>query len=220
MTDEPAPSYRKPASGPEPVSRHERAAFDALVAQSLPTVRASAQAWRNGLTALIGLVTAGVAIQGRTTAAELSPGWRAGITVLIGAGLAAAVVGLWHALGAEAGTRAAPLTLADIHARHASVAAYQVALAKSAGQRLSRARTAVAVSIALLLTGVIATWWAPPIPSEPPAYVRVTDQHGTTCGTLLSADGGQVRLEVAGSHDPAVIALTGVTNLAVVAACP
>lgn len=220
MTTDPEGSHRKPAAGPEPVSRSERAAFESLVRESLPAVRASAQAWRNGLTALITLATAGVVIQGRTTAADLTSPWRTAITVLIGGGLAAAVIGLWQALSAEAGTRTTSLTLSEIHARHASVLAYQVALANHAGRRLRRARDAVAVALAFLLAGVIATWWAPANEPVPPAYVTVTDRQGTRCGAVLSADGGQLRLAVAGSHDPVGIPLADVTNLAVVARCP
>ena len=211
---------RKPATGPEPVSTAERAAFDTLVRESLPGVRASAQAWRNGLAALITLATAGVFIQGRTATADLTAGWRAAVTALIGGGLVAAVVGLWQALSAEAGTRTATQTLADIHARHASVLAYQVALAGAAGASLRRARTAVAAALGLLLAGATLTWWAPAEPAAPPAYVQVTTADDATCGELSTADGGLLRLTVAGAHEQVVIPLAAVRNLAVVTSCP
>jgi hypothetical protein len=161
-----------------------------------------------------------VFLQGRTATAALSPGWRAAVTALIGGGLVAAVVGLWQALSAEAGTRTATETLAGIHARHASVLAYQVAQARAAGASLRHARNAVAAALALLLAGVALTWWAPPAPPTPPAYLQVTTADGATCGKLSTADGGQIRLTVAGAHEPAVIPLAAVRNLAVVAACP
>ncbi|MFY1655087.1 hypothetical protein ACN27J_29930 [Solwaraspora sp. WMMB762] len=45
--------------------------------------------------------------------------------------------------------------MADIHNRHASVEAYQVALANRAGGRLHRARIALGVSLALLIAGAL-----------------------------------------------------------------
>ena len=164
----PAARFRLPAKAPEPVSDAERAAFAQLARESLPAVRASAQSWRNGLTALVSLAAAGVFVQGRSATADLTTTWRGVVTVLIGGGLVAAGIGLWYALAAEAGGRAAPLTLADIHARHASVEAYQVALANRAARRLHRARFALGVSLALLITGALVTWWAPAAPSASP----------------------------------------------------
>ncbi|MDQ3152790.1 MAG: plasmid pRiA4b ORF-3 family protein [Actinomycetota bacterium] len=72
---------------------------------SLPAVRASAEAWRSGLTAFLTLVTTEVIIKGRDTTAGLPTSWRVLVTVLIGGGLALAVAGLWRVLAAQAGTR-------------------------------------------------------------------------------------------------------------------
>jgi hypothetical protein len=220
MNSPPAAGSNPPPTGPEPVNQAEKEAFAALVDASLPAVRASAQAWRNGLTALITLVTTSIILKGRDTTADLTTGWRLAITLTIGGGLAAAGWGLWQALAAEAGTRTSPLTLAEIHAEHASVAAYQVALAITAGQRLQAARNTVAVALALLLTGVLLAWWAPTAPATPSAYLEVTYLHQTSCGILQSADGGQLRLTTPGIHNPIVTSLTTITNLAVVPKCP
>jgi hypothetical protein len=180
VTTSPASSGQQPPTAPEPVSRAEREAFASLVADSLPAVRASAQSWRNGLTALITLVATGIVIKGRDTTAGLSTGWRLAITLSIGAGLAVAAWGLWHALAAEAGTHTRLKTLADIHDQHASVAAYQVALASIAGRRLQTARNAVALSLALLLTGVFLTWWAPAPPASSSPHPKVAHLAGQT----------------------------------------
>lgn len=101
----------------------------------------------------------------------------------------------------------------------ASVAVYQVALANTADQRLQVARNTVAVALALLLTGILLTWWAPAAPVSPPAYLQVTQAHDTRCGALQSADGGQLRLLMPGAHHSTVIPLTTITNLAVVTGC-
>jgi len=205
---------------PRPVSAADREAFDALAKESLPAVRSMAAAWRTGLTALITLVTTGIILKGRADTTNLALPWRIAVTVAIGAGLALAILGLWHALAAEVGARTRLHTLDEIRAQYASVQAYQVGQAAAAGRRLQAARTLVAAALGLLLTGVLLTWWAPAAPTKPPAYLKITRPGGTVCGTLNSADGGILRLTIAGAHAPVTIPLTTVTNLAVTPTCP
>jgi hypothetical protein len=216
----PTPSPEAPAGRPRPVSPADHDAFDALVKDSVSSVRSMAAAWRTGLTALITLVTTGIVITGRTATTSLAVPWRAAITAAIGGGLALALVGLWLALAAEVGARVRLQTLDDIRAHHASVQAYLVGQAAAASRRLQTARTVVGIALGLLITGVLLTWWAPAAPASPPAYLEVTSHGGTVCGTLRSADGGVLRLSVPGAHQPAAILLTMVTNIAVVAGCP
>lgn len=204
-----------------PISRADREAFDGLVKDSLPAVRSMVAAWRTGLTGLITLVTTGIILTGRTVTTELAPTWRAAITLTVGTGLALAIVGLWHTLAAEVGARIRLQSLDDIRTRYASVQAYQVGLAAAAGRRLQTARTLVAAALGLLLTGILLTWWAPAAPTDPPAYLKVTRSGGgIVCGVLASADGGTVRVAVAGAHDPTLIPLSTITNLAVTTTCP
>lgn len=177
-------------------------------------------AWRTGLTALITLVTTGIIITGRTATTTLAVPWRIAVTLAIGAGLALAIVGLWHTLAAEVGARTRLRTLDDIRADYASVQAYQVGQAAAAGRRLQAARTLVALALGLLLTGVLLTWWAPTAPATPPAYLKVTRPGGIVCGILNSADGGTLRLTVAGVHEAVAIPLATITNLAVTPTCP
>jgi hypothetical protein len=215
---------RRPTRGPSPFDLAERDAFAAMSAASLDAVRSSAETWRNGLSAFITLVTTGVVIKGRDTTNALSTEWRTLLTALIGGGLLAAIVGLWQALGAQAGTRPRATTLSAVHSRYGSVAAYKVALANAAAVRLRRAQYLVATALALLLASIVVTWWAPDDSgdksgSDKPVYLKVSHQGGTSCGALRSADGGMVRLKVPGRHEPAVIALTKVTNVEVVRAC-
>jgi hypothetical protein len=215
------PAVSPPSAGrPRPVSAADREAFDALAKEALPSVRSMAAAWRTGLTALITLVTTGIILKGRTDTTSLALPWRIAVTLAIGAGLALAILGLWHALAAEAGARARLHTLDDIRADYASVQAYQVGQAAAAGRRLQTARTVAAAALGLLLAGVLLTWWAPTAPASPPAYLKVTRPGGTACGTLQSADGGVLRLTVAGAHQPVAIPLTTVTNLAITPTCP
>ena len=209
-----------PVGRPRPVSSADREAFDALVKESLPAVRSMVAAWRTGLTALVTLVTTGIIVTGRTATTALAVPWRIAVTLAIGTGLALAIVGLWHTLAAEVGARTRLRTLDDIRADYASVQAYQVGQAAAAGRRLQAARTLVAVALGLLLTGVLLTWWAPTAPATPPAYLKVTRPGGIVCGILSSADGGTLRLTVAGVYEPVAIPLATVTNLAVTPTCP
>jgi hypothetical protein len=210
---------RKPAAPPSKNDLAERDRYAKAAAASLANVRTSAQTWRTGLTAFITLVTTGVVIKGRGATADLDANWRTLITVLIGGGLLLAVVGLWQALAAEAGTDPKKQTLQDIRAIHGSLDNYEVFLAGTASRRLQWGIRAVAVAVAFLLLGIAATWWAPTATPSPPAYLRVTSEGVLTCGTLQSADGGQLRLIVTGSHEPVVVPLAKVTNLGVTATC-
>ncbi len=209
-----------PADRLGPVSTADREAFDALAKEALPAVRSMAAAWRTGLTALITLVTTGIILKGRTDTTNLTLPWRIAVTMAIGAGLALAIMGLWHALAAEVGARTRLHTLDDIRKKYASVQAYQVGQAAAAGRRLQTARILVAAALGLFLIGILLTWWAPAAPATPPAYLNVTRPGGTVCGTLNSADGGILRLTVTGAYQTVAISLTTVTNLAVTPTCP
>jgi hypothetical protein len=183
------PAYRprKPSTTPSEGSLAERDAFAALARQSLPEVRASAEAWRNGLTAFLALVTTGVIIKGRDTTAGLPTAWRVAITVLIGGGLALAVAGLWQVLAAQARTRYRLSTRQDIRRTYGAVEAYEVAVADEAADKLGAGRRLVVAALISLLTGVGVSWWAPAAPTQPRAYLRVADNNAIVCGVLRSA---------------------------------
>jgi hypothetical protein len=218
MTAGPAPLARKPAQAPSRSDLDERDRYARLTAASVDTVRGSAQAWRNGLTAFITLVTTAVVFQGRDTTAGLATGWRTAITVLIGGGLLLAVLGLWQALAAEAGTDPELQTLQDIRAAHGTLAAYEVHLAATAARRLQWGRWAVAGAITALLTGIALTWWAPATSSS--AYVSVTHGPAVTCGVPQPSGTGGLRLAIQGNADPVTIPFSQITGLAPTASCP
>jgi len=217
--DGPVYRPRKPSSAPSQGSLAERDAFTALARQSLPEMRASAEAWRNGLTAFLALVITGVIIKGRDTTAGLPTLWRVLVTVLIGGGLALAVAGLWRVLAAQAGTRYRLSTRRDIRRTYGSVEAYQVAVADRAIDDLDVGRRLVLAALASLLIGVSLSWWAPSVPTNPPAYLKVTYHNTSTCGALHSAGNGQIQLTATDKPDPITIPLTEITNLTGVAAC-
>ena len=220
MTEGPAPQARKPSQAPSRSDLDERDRYARLTAGSMDTVRGSAQAWRTGLTAFITLVTTGVVIKGRDTTAGLTSSWRTVITVLIGGGLLLAVLGLWQALAAEAGTDPKKQTLQDIHAVHGTLTTYEVYLAAKAVRRLQWGRRAVVAAVTLLLAGIAATWWAPAAASPPSTNVMVTRGHAVTCGVLRSASTGSLHLIVRGSPDPVIIPFSQITSLAPTTTCP
>ncbi len=213
------PPARRPAAPPSPSDLKERDRYATLTSESLVTVRASAQTWRNGLAAFITLVTTGVVIEGRDNTAGLTAGWRIVVTALIAGGLALAVVGLWQALAAEAGTGIQIQTLEGIRARYLTLDAYQVSLAVNAAHRLQRGRYAVVGALACLLAGVIVTWWAPGQAAAPPAYVQVTYGGKTICGPLQTASHGQLELIPLGTQQLATVPFTRITSLTLTTAC-
>jgi hypothetical protein len=139
---------------------------------------------------------------------------------MIGGGLLLAVLGLWQALAAEAGTDPKKQTLQDIRAVHGTLTAYEVYLAGKAAHRLQWGRRAVAGAVTLLLAGIAATWWAPAPAPSPPAYITVAHGHIVTCGILQPAGPGQLRLTDPGSHNPITIPFSEITSLAPSTACP
>ena len=220
MTVRPMPRARKPAEAPSKTDLDERDRYAKLTAGSMDIVRGSARIWGTGLTAFITLVTTGVVIKGRDTTAGLGSGWRTLVTVMIGGGLLLAVLGLWQALAAEAGTDPKKQTLQDIRAVHGTLATYEVYLAAKAARRLQWGRRAVAGAVMLLLAGIAVTWWAPATALSPPAYITVAHGHALTCGILQSVGAGQLRLTAHGSLSAVTIPFSQITNLVLTTACP
>ena len=214
------PPARLPDSAPTASGLGDRDRYATVTAGSLDAVRASAKAWRNGLAAFLTLVTTGVIIKGRDTAGDLATGWRAVITILIGGGLALAIVGLWQALGAEAGTNVKPEDLDDIRRENTTLDLYLVRLARDAARRLQRGRYTVAGALICLLAGVIVTWWAPAQPAAPPAYLKVARGSVITCGTPRGTSHGMLRLSPPGGQPVVSIPLAQITGMTVTASCP
>jgi len=219
--DDGTPTYRprKPSGPPSEGSLAERDAFTVLTRQSLPEVRASAETWRNGITAFLTLVTTAMIIKGQDTIAGLPTSWRVLVTVLIGGGLAFAVAGLWRVLAAQAGNRYRVSTRQYIRRKYGTVDAYQLAVADQAIDDLDTGRRLVVAALVFLLGGIAVSWWAPPAPANPSSYLNVISPTATICGTLRSADNGQIRLNVTGYHDPITIPFAQITNFTVVSTC-
>jgi hypothetical protein len=220
MTTSPIPRARKPAQAPSKADLDERDRFAKLTAGSVDTVRGSAQAWRTGLAAFITLVTTGVIIKGPSSIVGIATSWRVAVTVLIAGGLLLAVVGLWLALAAEAGTDPKKQTLQDIRAAYGTLIGYEVYLAAKSADRLQWGRRVVAAAVLLLLAGIGVTWWAPAAAPSVLDYIAVTHGHVITCGTLQKAGAGKLVLSVDGNHNQVVIPFGQITSLTPATACP
>lgn len=216
-TTPPNPQHPPRPQPPTPESIADRAAFASLVDNSLDHAQSTAEKWRTGLASLVTIATTALILKGPEQSSDLSTGWRIPITALLAAGLVVAIVGLWLALSAAAGTPATK-TYESITRDYGSVKAYQVAEASASARLLRHARSTVVASLALFIAGMVTWWWAPapPTGSSP---VSVTTKTGTTCGTLTSGDGGTLHVAVAGADAPVPIPLSQVTNLRVVASC-
>jgi hypothetical protein len=204
------PLPRLPAAPPSPRDLEERDRYATLTSESLTTVRQSAQTWRNGLAAFITLVTTGVIIKGRDNTAALTVGWKIGVTILIGGGLALAVVGLWQALIAEAGTGIQVQTLEEIRADYLTLDAYQVSLAVKAANRLQWGRYVVVGALVFLMAGVVVTWWAP-------AHVT---RKMTICGTLHAGGNGTFTPAPINAEHLTSVPFNGSGSLTLTTPCP
>jgi hypothetical protein len=203
------PLPRLPTAPPSPRDLDERDRYATLTSESLATVRKSAQTWRNGLAAFITLVTTGVVIKGRDNTAALTVGWKIAVTLLIGGGLALAVVGLWQALVAEAGTGIQVQTLEEIRADYLTLDAYQVSLAIKAANRLQSGRYVVVGALVCLMAGVVVTWWAP---------ANVTGKK-TICGTLQAGGQGTVSPVPISAEHPTSVPFSGSGSLTLTTPC-
>ena len=156
-----SPKARRPQRAPTRQELAERDVYADRTARSVEAIRDSVRNWRNGLTGFITLVTTGIVIKGRETTTGLDTTWRATISSLIAIGLVMTTIGLWLALAAETAVDWEKRSLTDIRAEYGSLISYDVARASQAARKLNHSVLVVGFGAALLLTGLLLTWWAP-----------------------------------------------------------
>ena len=210
--------YRKPKVGPSSSEVADAERWFELGRNSLATTQAAAEKWRNGLGAFVTLVTGGLLLKGPEAAHAVSRPGLALITALAAAGLALAVIGLWLALRAAAGSPA-KANLVEVVRQHGGVRQFEVMAARIASGKLAWARRCVAASLVLLGATVLVWWWAPTRALNPPAFVTIEHDSSSTCGQLLSGDGGVLVLQVSGHRLPSAIPYGAIENLTLVDAC-
>lgn len=144
----PSAPFRSPATGPSAAQIADRDLWDKAAEGSLASVQAAAEKWRTGLAAFVTLVTGGLLIKGPEASSDLTRCWLTVLTVTGALGLGLAVIGLWKALAAAAGTPSS-LRYEDVISRHGSFRQYQVAAAAAAVREAGRRTEAHSVVAAV-----------------------------------------------------------------------
>lgn len=200
--------FRRPDRPPTRLELDNAREWPAYQAKGLDDVKASAGKWRDGLGALVTVVTGALVISGPDAIAKIDTPWRYVITALIFGGYALTGVGLWLALRASAGNPTA-FKLDDLQSEQISIREREVARAVADAKRIRNARQIVIWAMVLLWLGTLGWWIAPPESSDKASFdneIRIVLKDKTDlCGTLLDVDGDDLMIEVAGSSTPQLV---------------
>lgn len=206
---------KPPASGPTGQSVAAQAEWRQLTSQSLKDVRASAGKWRDGLAALITLLTAGLVVSGPNQAQTMPTGWRSAVALLLIGGMLAVLVGLLKALAVAAG-KPRRLTYEAFVAQGGSADAIEIAEALEGGKELRIARFWAVPGIVAVLAA-LGLWIVSPGQDQP--KLQVTTRNEVLCGTLIGARSGMLVLELDGEKVPVSIPPARVLGASVVNKC-
>lgn len=208
------PAEQPPAQGPTRESLTMQSQWLELAGQSLTSVRDAAGRWRDGLVALITLVTAGLVISGPDKAGDMPTIWQWGVAIALIGGMAAVVVGLVLSLEVSVGTPTV-ITLEKFR-ELGGKALLDLEAAKSGAQRLKTARRfAIPGIIAVLLA--IGAWLVSP--TQVGSSLQVTTESEILCGELTGGDQGKITLSLAGESAPATVVYADVDNIRIVEKC-
>ncbi|KQX55790.1 MULTISPECIES: hypothetical protein [unclassified Streptomyces] len=161
-----------------------------LLEGELARVRAQAENWRNGLAALLGLLTAVGIVKGPDTLQGLSGGARGTVGVLLLGGLLLSAGGAFFAMRAAFGLprrRVADASLEELLTRERLTV-------RRAVRDLRRAVVAGFLALAMVTAGIGLTWYGPR-PGNPGVLIVQTDG-SVLCGTLTGLDAKGARLRV------------------------
>ncbi|RRD45941.1 hypothetical protein [Tessaracoccus sp. OH4464_COT-324] len=176
---------------------------------ALAEVDASAAKWKEGLLALATTSASGFLLLKGVGLESAEGMWFWIVLILWALASAVGLGGLWLGLAAAAGTPRR-LGYEEFAQRYRSLFAFRRQQSKRVARQLLLARTTILVSISCTLLGGFLLQVAPTA-GEPRLEVQTTA--GTHCGTVRSADNGEIHLLVARRRDPLIIPLQEVTNL-------
>ena len=191
------PVQLKPPIGlPTASSTAEEESWSSLVATQLADVRKTAENWRNGLVAMIGLITAVSVIKGPNQVSGLDrwPAYAVGLLLFLA--LACATFGAWTSLTAAYGkpsviTREAFLGLGGING-------YRLKLARNGVSRLHLAQAATLATLLLLAAAIGLTWYGPRSASVILDVERKSLPN--LCGKLVSSKDGYIDIKPSASE--------------------
>lgn len=204
-----------PIAGPSRESIAAQDAWAQLVAASLTSVRESAAKWRDGLAAMMTLVTAGLVVSGPGKLGDVPLGWQWTVAVGLVLGMFLVLAGLLITITVAAGQPKA-LTFNDFQAHGGNSAALEVREATAGARRLVIARL-IAVPGVVLVVLAIGAWLVSP--TKAAATLQVTTVDTIYCGELSSGAGGVLKLSLKGELQPATITFADVQDLVVVEEC-
>ncbi len=173
-------------------SRDRTRQLQELRRTELTRVRTAAENWRNGLAALLALITTVSVVKGRAAIDQLP--FRA--QVAVGVALLAAVI--CAAAGAYLAMRAAygMPTIQQLSGSTEELVDFERASAVKAMGELRWAVRLTFATLALLVTAIGVTWYVPP---SPPAMVQIVTRDGASvCGTLQHASATDISVEHGG----------------------
>ena len=210
------PGEQPPASGPDAGSCARQDEWRALQVDSLKTIRASAEKWRDGLGALVAIVTGGLVISGPDKASDLDRPWQLGVAGGLTLGVLAVVIGLLNTLGVAAG-KTTTITWPEFLKAGGTRADLEANAAISEAGTLRVARRFAASGIVLILAAVGA-WLIAPAPSDTP-QIQITTRTEILCGKLVSGDDGQFVLDLKGEKNKVTLKFADVVNVAPTTTC-
>jgi hypothetical protein len=210
------PVQLKPPGGlPTASSLAEDEAWSSLVSNQLKGVRKTAENWRNGLVALIGLIATFSVIKGSSDVNGLAR-WAAYLVgVLLVLSLLCAVLGAWKSLAAAYGTPS--VITREAFRALGGINGFRLDLATKTADNLRLAQAATILTLALLATAVGLTWYGPRSVS---VIVNVERKSmPNVCGKLVSSKDGDMDIKPAGL-EPVRVHLTDLIAVHAVDECP
>lgn len=156
----------------------------------LTALRESAEKWRNGIAAVVGVVGAGLVFKGSDPVVSMSLGWRIALFVLVFAAVMGGVAGTYFAIRASAGLPRTVRTLVTIDATLEFYADRAAGIRK----HLNRAVRLTATMILLLLLSVGLMWFVPRPSTKVARVESVTGQ--VVCGSLVRLNDTEIVVSV------------------------
>jgi hypothetical protein len=185
------PRLVPPVGLPTAATVGEEEAWSALVANQLDSVRKSAESWRNGLIAMVGLIGAFTIIKGPAELGGLQSSFGYAVGVLLFMAIICAIAGISMSLEAAYGSPEM-ITRGAVRAA-GGMDGYRLQLATNATSKLGDAQLFALITVVLLAAAVALTWYGP---REHSVVLKVERRsQPPVCGTLVSSADGYIDLK-------------------------